>query len=40
MKNSFGGMIPDIKLGDEESELLAFVTKELRAYIVNLEKIK
>ena len=40
VKNNFNGTIPDLKLGDDESELLALVTREIRSYIDNLEKIK
>ena len=40
MKNNFSGTIPDLKLGDDESELLALVTREIQSYIENLEKIK
>ena len=40
VKNNFGGTIPEMKIGDNEAELLALVTRELKSYIDNLEKIK
>ena len=40
MKNNFGGAIPNLILGEDESELLALVTREIQSYIDNLEKIK
>ena len=40
VKNNFGGVIPEMQLREDESELLALITKELKAYIGNLEKIK
>ena len=40
MKNNFGGTIPDVTLAEDESELLALVTREIQSYIDNLEKIK
>ena len=40
MKNNFGGTIPNLILGEDESELLALVTREIQSYIDNLEKIK
>ena len=40
VKNNFDGTIPDLTLGEDESELLALVTREIQSYIDNLEKIK
>ncbi len=40
VKNNFGGTIPEMRLGEDESELLALVSRELKLYIDNLEKIK
>lgn len=40
VKNNFGGAVPEVKLDDDESELTALITRELKSYIDNLEKIK
>ena len=40
VKNSFNSTIPEMKLTVDEGDLFALITRELRAYIENLEKIK
>ncbi|XP_076437456.1 methionine--tRNA ligase, cytoplasmic-like [Babylonia areolata] len=37
LSNNFGGVIQDMELQDEDRQLLALVTRELRAYVDNLE---
>ena len=38
--NQFKGQIPDMNLLDEDLELLALITRDLKVYIENLENVK
>ena len=37
LANSFGGVVQDMDLEEEDQQLLALVTRELQSYIDNLE---
>ena len=37
LANSFGGVVQDMELEEEDQQLLALVTRELQSYIDNLE---
>ena len=37
LANNFGGVIQEITLADDDKQLLALITRELAAYIDNLE---
>lgn len=40
LKNSFGSVVPELELNDEDYKLIAQVNKELNEYVEHMEKIK
>lgn len=40
VSNNFAGEIPAVELMDDDKELLALITRELKSYLENMEKIR
>lgn len=40
VSNQFGGVVPEMNLRDTDVELLALVTREVKAYVNNLDSVK